>query len=140
MIGSLPIKTMALESGERRPLGVGAGSLALLAALGPQVLIPIVDGVRVLGLVGVARPGRRVLLDQDRAGLRRLFNHARNAWAWAAPQRNPGSGLDLPAVDKRRERVVRNREWDKPPTRVNGHGNFYVIRGRGYPLLRDCVL
>ncbi|MBP6631563.1 MAG: hypothetical protein KBG28_10705 [Kofleriaceae bacterium] len=45
---------------------------ALVAALGPQVLIPIVDGVRVLGLVGVARPGRRVLLDQDRAGLRPL--------------------------------------------------------------------
>ncbi len=33
VIGSYPIKTMALEIGERRPLGVGAGSLALLAAL-----------------------------------------------------------------------------------------------------------
>lgn len=33
VIGSYPIKAMALEIGERRPLGVGAGSLALLAAL-----------------------------------------------------------------------------------------------------------
>ncbi len=33
VVGSYPIKTMALEIGERRPLGVGAGSLALLAAL-----------------------------------------------------------------------------------------------------------
>lgn len=33
VVGSYPIKTMALEVGERRPLGVGAGSLALLAAL-----------------------------------------------------------------------------------------------------------
>lgn len=33
IVGSYPIKTMTLEVGERRPLGVGAGSLALLAAL-----------------------------------------------------------------------------------------------------------
>lgn len=33
VVGSYPIRTMALEIGERRPLGVGAGSLALLAEL-----------------------------------------------------------------------------------------------------------
>lgn len=49
----------------------------------------------------------------ERAGLRRLFNHARNVWSWGAPQRNPASGLDLPAIDNRRERVVSNSEWDK---------------------------
>jgi DNA-binding IclR family transcriptional regulator len=33
-VGSFPIKTLTLEIGDRRPLGVGSGSLALLAALG----------------------------------------------------------------------------------------------------------
>jgi len=32
-VGSYPIRTLTLEVGDRRPLGVGAGSLALLAAL-----------------------------------------------------------------------------------------------------------
>src|SRR5690606_31297222 len=32
-VGSYPIKTLTLDVGDRRPLGVGAGSLALLAFL-----------------------------------------------------------------------------------------------------------
>jgi len=32
-VGPFPIRTLTLEEGDRRPLGVGAGSLALLAAL-----------------------------------------------------------------------------------------------------------
>jgi len=43
LIGSYPIKTMALEIGERRPLGVGAGSLALLAALPPPERRSLID-------------------------------------------------------------------------------------------------
>ena len=35
VIGDYPIKTLTLSVGDRRPLGVGAGSLALLAALSP---------------------------------------------------------------------------------------------------------
>lgn len=34
--GNYPIKTLTLSVGDRRPLGIGAGSLALLAALPPQ--------------------------------------------------------------------------------------------------------
>lgn len=34
--GSYPVKTLTLEVGSRRPLGVGAGSLALLAFLPPE--------------------------------------------------------------------------------------------------------
>ena len=33
VIGDYPIKTLTLSIGDRRPLGVGAGSLALLSAL-----------------------------------------------------------------------------------------------------------
>jgi DNA-binding IclR family transcriptional regulator len=39
--GSFPIKTLTLEAGDRRPLGVGAGSLALLAFLAPEDIEPI---------------------------------------------------------------------------------------------------
>jgi len=35
-VGDFPIKTLTLEVGSRRPLGVGAGSLALLAFLPPE--------------------------------------------------------------------------------------------------------
>ncbi|WP_353235707.1 IclR family transcriptional regulator [Diaphorobacter ruginosibacter] len=34
--GSFPIRTLVLEVGSRRPLGVGAGGLAILAAIGQQ--------------------------------------------------------------------------------------------------------
>jgi DNA-binding IclR family transcriptional regulator len=34
-VGAYPIRTLTLEIGDRRPLGVGAGSLALLSNLAP---------------------------------------------------------------------------------------------------------
>lgn len=34
--GSFPIRTLVLEVGSRRPLGVGAGGLAILASIAPQ--------------------------------------------------------------------------------------------------------
>ena len=35
-LGAFPIRTLSLDVGQRRPLGVGSGSLALLAAMPPQ--------------------------------------------------------------------------------------------------------
>jgi DNA-binding IclR family transcriptional regulator len=40
-VGDFPVRTLTLDIGDRRPLGVGAGSLALLAAL-PEEAIPAV--------------------------------------------------------------------------------------------------
>jgi DNA-binding IclR family transcriptional regulator len=37
-VGEFPIRTLTLSVGDRRPLGVGAGSLALLAALADDVI------------------------------------------------------------------------------------------------------
>jgi DNA-binding IclR family transcriptional regulator len=34
--GSFPIRTLVLDVGNRRPLGVGAGGLAILAAIGDE--------------------------------------------------------------------------------------------------------
>jgi DNA-binding IclR family transcriptional regulator len=42
--GAFPIKTLTLHPGDRRPLGVGAGSLALLAWLPDDQVRRIVDG------------------------------------------------------------------------------------------------
>jgi len=41
--GSFPIRTLVLEVGSRRPLGVGAGGLAILAAIDPQERDEIIE-------------------------------------------------------------------------------------------------
>ncbi len=43
--GSFPIRTLVLEVGSRRPLGVGAGGLAILAAIGPQEQEEVIERV-----------------------------------------------------------------------------------------------
>lgn len=43
--GSFPIRTLVLEVGSRRPLGVGAGGLAILAAIEPQEREEIIERV-----------------------------------------------------------------------------------------------
>lgn len=42
-VGDFPIRTLTLSVGDRRPLGVGAGSLALLAALGDDVIENVLE-------------------------------------------------------------------------------------------------
>ena len=43
--GSFPIRTLVLEVGSRRPLGVGAGGLAILAAIGQQEQEDVIERV-----------------------------------------------------------------------------------------------
>jgi DNA-binding IclR family transcriptional regulator len=45
-VGDFPIKTLTLEIGDRRPLGVGSGSLALLAALPDAEIAEIIKANR----------------------------------------------------------------------------------------------
>lgn len=47
----------------------------------------------------------------ERAMLRRVFNHAKQAWCWVEPTRNPAQGLKLPKIDNARDRVLTNKEW-----------------------------
>ena len=44
-VGSYPIKTLTLDVGSRRPLGVGSGSMALLAFAPPSEFASILDAV-----------------------------------------------------------------------------------------------
>lgn len=43
--GSFPIRTLVLEVGSRRPLGVGAGGLALLSAIGDEERAEIIERI-----------------------------------------------------------------------------------------------
>ena len=55
--GSFPIKSLTLEAGDRRPLGVGAGSLALLAFLPAEEIDPIVQAnMPLYGNYGCLKP------------------------------------------------------------------------------------
>lgn len=44
--GAFPIKTLTLDVGARRPLGVGAGSLALLAFRSPEEVAEILESIQ----------------------------------------------------------------------------------------------
>lgn len=41
--GAFPIKAFTIDVGSRRPLGVGSGSLSILAALSPKEINPVVN-------------------------------------------------------------------------------------------------
>ena len=43
--GSFPIRTLVLEVGSRRPIGVGAGGLAILAAIGDEERAEVIERV-----------------------------------------------------------------------------------------------
>lgn len=53
--GTHPVRTHALQTGDQNPLGVGAGSLAMLAALPDQEIDAIIG--RIEGVVAVQYPG-----------------------------------------------------------------------------------
>lgn len=63
---------------------------------------------------------------QERSLLRVLFNHARNIWTWPEPMRNPASGLKMPKIDNKRERVLSNAEWNRLSAALKRGKNRYV--------------
>jgi DNA-binding IclR family transcriptional regulator len=88
--GTFPIKTLTLQPGDRRPLGVGAGSLALLAFLPDeeidQILSSSKDRLRAYGF--------------DATTIRELVGEARrDAYALNAGRMIPGmSAIGVPAL------------------------------------------
>jgi integrase len=63
---------------------------------------------------------------QERSLLRVLFNHARKVWTWPEPMRNPASGIKMPPIDNRRERVLTNAEWDRLSVELKRAKNRYI--------------
>ncbi len=68
--GAFPIRTLVLEVGSRRPLGVGAGGLAILAAIGAEERDEIIERVA---------PQLPAFGGLDAAGLRRACTRAHEA-------------------------------------------------------------
>ncbi len=62
----------------------------------------------------------------ERSILRVLFNHARQIWSWPEPMFNPATGLKLPPIDNKRERVISNDEWDRICSALKLAKNRYV--------------
>ncbi len=103
--GSFPIRTHALMRGDRKPAGVGAGALAILAALPKAEADQLM--ARVAGLVGDLGPA----IASDVA-LARQGDHAFNpgrviAGSWGIgvailwPDGRPAGALSLAAIDNR---------------------------------------
>lgn len=67
--GSFPVKTLVVDIGTRRPLGVGAGSLAILAALPPEEAEAALDAnaKRIASYDGISLAAIRKRLPEVRA-------------------------------------------------------------------------
>lgn len=88
--GSFPIRTLTLRVGDRRPLGAGAGSLALLSAL-PDEEVDLV----------LARAGDQLgRYHFDRASVLRMMKETREqGYAWNPGMLLPGmSAIGVPVV------------------------------------------
>lgn len=98
-VGEFPIRTLTLNVGDRRPLGVGAGSLALLAFL------PNEEIDRVMGAVV---PDLALYPGFDEALVRRLVHDARAAGhAFNDGRLVSGmSAIGVPIINQRREVVA----------------------------------
>lgn len=60
------------------------------------------------------------------AQLKRLFYYATQKWLWVQPARNPAAGLDLPAVDNARDRVLTKDEWKRLCVALDAYPNPHV--------------
>lgn len=103
--GDFPVRTHALMRGDRKPAGVGAGALAILAALPPSEAQALLD--RVAPLVGDLMPG--LVSDLARA---RAHGHALNpgrvvpgSWGLGVairwPDGRPAGALSIAAIENR---------------------------------------
>ena len=108
--GTYPVRTHALLTGDQNPLGVGAGSLAMLAAL-PDVEVEGILG-RIDGVIGAQYPGYSAeIIREDVMRARELgyaLNPGRviaNSWgvgmAILLPDGRLAGALSIAAIDSR---------------------------------------
>ena len=108
--GTYPVRTHALLTGDQNPLGVGAGSLAMLAAL-PDAEVEAILG-RIDGVIGAQDPGYSAeIIREDVMRARELgyaLNPGRviaNSWgvgmAILLPDGRLAGALSIAAIDSR---------------------------------------
>jgi DNA-binding IclR family transcriptional regulator len=112
--GDFPIRTLTLSVGDRRPLGIGAGSLALLSAL-PESQAVIEANAARFGRFGLDADAISALVDRTReAGV--AFNYGLVVPGMSAlgvavrnPRGEPEAALSVAAVSQRME--PERRAW-----------------------------
>lgn len=108
-LGDYPIKSLALDVGIRRPLGVGAGGLAILCALPPEEAEAIIEanGTRYekYGFVSAAylREAVRVGRETGYAFLDSVVTPGTAAIGMAFPPDNPIAAISVAAISGRLE-------------------------------------
>lgn len=116
--GNFPIRTLTLAIGDRRPLGVGAGSLALLASLGEEEAAGIIaeNGPRALRHSPLLDPGRLAELVRCTRTDGYSFNGGLIVAGMSAigvavlgPRDEPEAALSIAAIDARMQ--PERRAW-----------------------------
>lgn len=108
--GTHPVRTHALLTGDQNPLGVGAGSLAMLAAL-PDAEVEAILG-RIDGVIGAQYPGYSTEIIRDDVMRSRELGYALNpgrviASSWGIgmaillPDGRLAGALSIAAIDSR---------------------------------------
>jgi DNA-binding IclR family transcriptional regulator len=108
-VGSNPIRIFTLDVGDRRPMGVGAGSIAMLAALPPHEAQAIItaNARRYADYDGVSEQGVREFLQQAReqhylARLGRINPEVKTvAVAVTLASGRPIAGISVAAIESR---------------------------------------
>ena len=65
-------------------------------------------------------------LQNERAVIRGLFNHAANIWNWSEPTKNPAVDLELPPVNNERDRVMSADEQLRLDTAIQDCRNALI--------------
>lgn len=108
-LGDYPIKSLALDVGIRRPLGVGAGGLAILCALPPDEAESIIDAnapkYEKYGFVSAPylREAIKVGRDKGYASLDSVVTPGMAAIGIAFPPDNPIAAISVAAISGRLE-------------------------------------
>jgi DNA-binding IclR family transcriptional regulator len=110
-VGSFPIRTLTLDVGDRRPLGVGAGSLALLASMPDELVNTIVqrNNSWLLDFQGFTAANIASLVERTRADGYALnegrivsgMSGVAVAVLGSAGSPSPAGALSIAAIDKR---------------------------------------
>jgi len=115
--GTHPVRTHALLAGDQNPLGVGAGSLAMLAAL-PDAEVDAILG-RIEGVIGSQYPGYSTEIIRDDVMRSRELGYAlnpgrviANSWgigmAILLPDGRLAGALSIAAIDSRMSEARRS--------------------------------
>jgi DNA-binding IclR family transcriptional regulator len=112
--GSYPIRTHALQAGFQHPLGAGAGSLAILAALPDEEVAAILrENAKVLAEQYPLLPAERIRKDVAVTRARGFALNpgliVTNSWgvgkAILSPDRRPAGALSIAAIDSRLQKA-----------------------------------